>query len=1106
MEKVGPQVAPQIFMPQAVSRRFCEPPLAGKKRGIPPPYNNQQHSAYQIPRDQGEAWTPNAWEWDSSRFVGRLRPNNQGIVINSNHPQPSPQNHNNSIYAKDGDSGVSISMTSKSCSTDEEDNDILRLKLGGVAGTAPLINNSRDEPSSSRPNKKSRSGSPGNGTGSGGASYPMCQVDDCREDLSKSKDYHRRHKVCEVHSKATQAFVGKQKQRFCQQCSRFHPLSEFDEGKRSCRRRLAGHNRRRRKTQPEDSVSHIPNPSNTNNSANGNLDIVNLLAVLARAQGSFEQKAPVCTSLPDQNQLVQLLSKINPTQLPNEMAAKLLGLANPSKNILEQAALDHSRLNGPAPAPAPPASKLTMDLLAATLAASAPDALAVLSQMRNQGIDSQNKKLFGQDGDTTTGLQSSDKQPVEFHSIAGEKSSSSHQSPIEDSDNHAQDTRSSLELQLFTPSPEHDSPPKLPYARNYYSSDSSNPMEERSPSSSPPMTRKLFPLHSDSEDARSDRTSLNVAVNAQLEAGQNRGHDSNTTLELFGVTIKGRNNNPKPSLPPYRAGYASSSGSDYSPPSFNSDAQDRTGQILFKLFDKDPSQLPDSLRTQIYNWLSNSPSDMESYIRPGCIVVSVYVCMPAAIWLQFEENLLQQVSSLVQGSDSDFWTSGRFLVHAGRKTASYADGRVRLRKLGSRHSFPQVLSVSPLAVVGGQDTSLILRGRNLTFPGTRVHCTNMGGYKSVENFGSVHRESMYDEITLKGFKVHDGGPTVVGRCFIEVENGLRSSSFPVIVANASICQELKLLEHELNGEAKVSSVITEDEGQSTEAPNSKEEIVQFLNELGWLFQRKTYSELGDPRNMQRRFQFLFIFSIERDYSALVRTLLDLVVEWFSREDGLSGEPLEALMKLQLLNRAVKRKCKNMVDLLIHYAVTSDDGTSKKYIFPPNLVGPGGLTPLHLAACMSGSYDIVDALTNDPQEIGLHCWSTILDEDGQSPHAYAAMRNNDPYNDLVTRKLTDRRNFQVSLSIENEINESSAAAQQKQRTNPQMKSGPQSCSKCAVALHRRMSGSHGLLHRPYIHSMLAIAAVCVCVCLFYRGAPQIGSVSPFKWENLDFGTM
>lgn len=33
-------------------------------------------------------------------------------------------------------------------------------------------------------------------------------------------------------------------------CCRFHSLGEFDEVKRSCRKRLDGHNRRRRKPQP----------------------------------------------------------------------------------------------------------------------------------------------------------------------------------------------------------------------------------------------------------------------------------------------------------------------------------------------------------------------------------------------------------------------------------------------------------------------------------------------------------------------------------------------------------------------------------------------------------------------------------------------------------------------------------------------------------------------------------------------------------------------------------------------------------------------------------------------------------------------------------------
>ncbi|KAJ4758752.1 Squamosa promoter-binding-like protein 17 [Rhynchospora pubera] len=89
--------------------------------------------------------------------------------------------------------------------------------------------------------------------GAGSSSQPQaprCQVEGCNEDLSGTKAYYCRHKVCALHSKAPRVIVGGIEQRFCQQCSRFHQLGEFDQGKRSCRRRLAGHNERRRKPPP----------------------------------------------------------------------------------------------------------------------------------------------------------------------------------------------------------------------------------------------------------------------------------------------------------------------------------------------------------------------------------------------------------------------------------------------------------------------------------------------------------------------------------------------------------------------------------------------------------------------------------------------------------------------------------------------------------------------------------------------------------------------------------------------------------------------------------------------------------------------------------------
>ncbi|KQJ90761.1 squamosa promoter-binding-like protein 17 isoform X2 [Brachypodium distachyon] len=90
----------------------------------------------------------------------------------------------------------------------------------------------------------------GNGAAHAQAQPPRCQVEGCGVDLSGDKTYYCRHKVCSMHSKAPLVVVAGIQQRFCQQCSRFHQLPEFDQGKRSCRRRLAGHNERRRKPPP----------------------------------------------------------------------------------------------------------------------------------------------------------------------------------------------------------------------------------------------------------------------------------------------------------------------------------------------------------------------------------------------------------------------------------------------------------------------------------------------------------------------------------------------------------------------------------------------------------------------------------------------------------------------------------------------------------------------------------------------------------------------------------------------------------------------------------------------------------------------------------------
>ncbi|WCJ33982.1 squamosa promoter binding protein-like 9 [Euphorbia peplus] len=151
-----------------------------------------------------------------------------------------------------GNSNASSSSTSLSPPPDS----INGLKFGGKiyfenAGAGGVVFAPLPKSSSGSSSSSSGSGAPGRKGGHGGQHQqqqpPRCQVEGCKVDLSDAKAYYSRHKVCGVHSKSTTVIVAGLQQRFCQQCSRFHQLPEFDQEKRSCRRRLAGHNERRRK-------------------------------------------------------------------------------------------------------------------------------------------------------------------------------------------------------------------------------------------------------------------------------------------------------------------------------------------------------------------------------------------------------------------------------------------------------------------------------------------------------------------------------------------------------------------------------------------------------------------------------------------------------------------------------------------------------------------------------------------------------------------------------------------------------------------------------------------------------------------------------------------
>lgn len=250
--------------------------------------------------------------------------------------------------------------------------------------------------------------------------------------------------------------------------------------------------------------------------------------------------------------------------MPVDIAAKL-PLSGVTSNIVSYRAANENKPNGNNS----PSS--TLDLLAVlsgtragsspVATGSSPVATAVPSQRSSHGSDTEKTRSL------CNNMQS--RPHNEFVSV-GERSSTSYQSPTEYSDSQVQEICTNLPLQLFSSSPESDSPPKLASSRKYFSSGSSNPMEESSPSSSPPFVKKLFPTDSSTKAVNPESTSNRLEVNGNAKFGRNKG--CFTSFDLFGGANKCVNNSSVQSFP-YQAGYTSSSGSDQSPSNLNSDAQ-----------------------------------------------------------------------------------------------------------------------------------------------------------------------------------------------------------------------------------------------------------------------------------------------------------------------------------------------------------------------------------------------------------------------------------------------------------------------------------------------------------------------------------------------------
>lgn len=216
------------------------------------------------------------------------------------------------------------------------------------------------------------------------------------------------------------------------------------------------------------------------------------------------------------------------------------------------------------------------------------------------------------------------------------------------------------------------------------------------------------------------------------------------------------------------------------------------------------------------------------------------------------------------------------------------------------------------------------------------------------------------------------------------DHGFSNSYFPFIVAEEDVCSEIRLLESVLE------LAETDADAAGTGKMEAKNQAMDFIHEIGWLFHRSQLtSRLGhlDPYMdlfPLKRFKWLMEFSIDHEWCAVVKKLLSILLKGVVGTGEHSSLKL-ALSELGLLHRAVRKNSRPLVELLLRYVPGNTgpenklliEGSHKYNLFRPDVTGPAGLTPLHIAAGKDGSEDVLDALTEDPGMVVLFIINLFL---------------------------------------------------------------------------------------------------------------------------------
>ena len=158
---------------------------------------------------------------------------------------------------------------------------------------------------------------------------------------------------------------------------------------------------------------------------------------------------------------------------------------------------------------------------------------------------------------------------------------------------------------------------------------------------------------------------------------------------------------------------------------------------------------------------------------------------------------------------------------------------------------------------------------------------------------------------------------------------------------------------------------------------SRSRALHFLQEIGWLLQRSQMQATSEQRQYctkgfsVARFRWLLSFAIDQEWCAVVKKLLNTM---FRGDIDLDvSSPIEFVLGENLLVTAVNKRSKPLVQFLLRYRTRNYAPDNRaidpvQFLFTPDMTGPSNITPLHIAATISDATSVLDALTDDPQQV------------------------------------------------------------------------------------------------------------------------------------------